>query len=300
MDYGTTLVYGGAGAQGSTIARALCAKGRSVRVLTRSPEKAANIRKEGVEAVCADLSDAQAVSTASQGCENVVFTLPLVFDADLALEWTANVVVAAQSTGVKRFVFNASGPVPEEETGVVALDIKRRVSRLLVESGLPVITIQPTLYMGNLAAPWSAPAIVRDGVVAYPLPGDLKVSWISWETLAEFAAAALEHPGLAGRSFRIAGPEALTGAEVARTFAQHLRRPVTYFPVPLDDFRRNLAPVLGEAAADAITHLYAWFAGEGAHTLTPDIAPALEVLNVVPQRISEWVATVNWMALAAA
>ena len=300
MDHGTTLVYGGTGAQGSAIARALCAKGWSVRVLTRFPEKAANIKREGAEAVCADLSDAQAVSAASQGCENVVFTLPLVFDADLALEWTANVVIAAQSAGVKRFIFNASGPVPEEETGVVALDIKRRASRLLAESGLPVITLQPTLYMGNLAAPWSAPTIVRDGVVAYPLPGELKVSWISWETLAEFAAAALERPGLAGRSFRVAGPEALTGAEVARTFSEHLCRPVTYFPVPLDDFRRNLAPVLGETAADAITHLYAWFAGEGARTLTPDIAPALEALNVVPQRISEWVGTVNWTALAAA
>lgn len=300
MDHGTTLVYGGTGAQGSAISRVLSTKGYRVRALTRSPHKAENIRKNGARPVHADLSDAHAIEAASQGCDNVIFTLPLVFDTDLVMAWTANVIRAAQSAGVKCFVFNTSGPVPEDETGVAALDIKRRVSALLSESGLPVITLQPTIYMGNLAAPWSVPAIIHDNTVAYPLPRDIKVSWISWESMAEFVAAALERPESVGRSFRIAGPEALTGEDIANAFSDHLHKPVTYFPVPLDDFRSGLEQVLGRSVAEAIARLYAWFADEGATCLSPDPVPAMEVLGVTPQRFSGWIRTVNWKGMASA
>lgn len=294
----TTLVYGGTGAQGSAIVRGLTSKGHQVRALTRSPERAEGIRKNGAQPVYADLSDAGAIEEVSQGCDNVVFTLPLVFDMDLAMTWTENAIRAAQSARVKCFVFNASGPVPGEDTGVAALDIKRRIFALLSGCGLPVITLEPTLYMGNLAAPWSAPAIVNDGTVAYPLPRDLKVSWISWESLAEFVAAALERPALLGRSFRVAGPEALTGTEVADAFSSYLRKPVSYFPVPLADFESGLKQVLGESIAGEIARLYAWFAEDGAPWLNPDPVPAMEALGVTSQRFLDWIRTVNWTGMA--
>ena len=299
MDHhGTTLVYGGTGAQGSAIVRVLSQRGYRVRALTRSSEKAGCITKLGAEPVYGDLSDAHGLEEASRGCDNVVFTLPLVFDMDTAMNWAENVIRASQSARVKRFVFNASGPIPEEETGVTALDIKRCISALLSESRLPVITLEPTLYMGNLAAPWSVPAIVHEGRVAYPLPRDLKVSWISWESLAEFVAAALERPALSGRSFRVAGPEALAGTDIADAFSSCLRKPVSYFPVPLADFESGLKPVLGEFAAGEIARLYAWFTEDGARWLDPDPVPAREALGVTPQRFSDWIRTVNWTAMA--
>ena len=296
--HGTVLVYGATGAQGSAFVRSLSAKGYGVRALTRSTEKSAGIVENGARPVYADLSDSSAIEAASQGCDYVVFTLPLVFDEDVAMRWVENVIHAAQSAGLKSFVFNASSLVPEQDTGVAALDIKRRVSLLLSESGLPVITLEPTLYMGNLAAPWSVSSIIHDNTVAYPLPPDIKVSWISWESLAEFVVAALERPSLIGRSLRIPGPEALTGTDIASAFSSCLQMPIDYYPVPLPDFESGLKRVLGESTAREIARLYAWFANQSVTLLAPDPAPAVQALGVRPQRLSDWIRTIDWTGLA--
>ena len=103
------------------------------------------------------------------------------------------------------------------------------------------------MYTGNIAAPWSVPAPVHQGVPAYPLPADRRVSWISWEEAAAYAVAALKRSDLATRKplFQTGGPQALTGPELAAVMQRVLDRPVSFVAVPLHQFEAGLNASLG-------------------------------------------------------
>ena len=65
------LIVGGTGALGSATARRLLAKGTAVRVMTRTPEKAAELQKLGAEVVQGDLLDKASLAQACRGVEKV-------------------------------------------------------------------------------------------------------------------------------------------------------------------------------------------------------------------------------------
>jgi len=288
------LVYGGSGAQGSAIAQALIKNGHSVKAQTRSEINADKIKSIGAVPVYADFENLSSLEEACRECSAIVLTMPLAFDINLAMIWVDNVIKAAQSSSINCFVFNASGPIPKSLTGISALDIKLLVANKLKDSGLPVITIQPTLYMGNMTAPWSAPAIVQKSTLAYPLPEQQKVSWISWESMGEYIAAAVEHPELAGQSFSIGGSEAISGIDMADVFSNHMSKPVTYFAVSLSDFEAGLNQALGEPVGTEISKLYGWFAGEGASRLNIDNAEIIKALEIKPNNFKQWVKSIDW------
>lgn len=288
------LVYGANGAQGRPIVERLVANGRRVRALARSGHA-----PSGAEAARADLDDAEALAAATAGCDRVVFMLPLVFDAARARRWTENALRAAETAGVELLVFDTSAPVPDAAPGVAAIDLKVEAERLVRGSGVPSIVVRPTIYMGNLAAPWSAPAIANDAVVAYPLPEDVAVAWIAWEDAAAAVAAALARPHLAGRAFDVGGPEALDGAGLAAAFSRALGHPHTYAPIPLPGFEAGLNGALGAPVGTEIARLYGFLAGEGRALIRPDASGAAE-LGVRPVSLGQWATTQDWRALASA
>ncbi len=300
MKHETVLVYGGVGSQSLAIARAAVRAGYDCRVVTRSVENAGRIETLGARPVFGDFSDVQSLKKATQDCDAVVLTLPLVFDAERAVGWAKNIIQAAQTARIKCFVFNASGPVPRDETGVTAVDIKVWVSRLLASSGIPVVRIEPTLYLDNLASPWAAPSIVLQNTLAYPLPETLQISWTNWDDMAACTVAALKHPEFAGRSFRVGGPQDLTGGQLAEMLSARLGKSISYHPIPLADFASGLNAALGDPVGTEIAHLYEWFSGAGATYLAVDDPVRTEVeraFSFTPRRFSDWVNGIDWVEL---
>ena len=66
------LIVGGTGALGSAVARLLLSAGEPVRVMTRTPEKAAGLAADGAEIVRGDLLDRDSIARACQGAKVVV------------------------------------------------------------------------------------------------------------------------------------------------------------------------------------------------------------------------------------
>ncbi len=291
----SVLVTGASGAQGSAIVSACRAAGATVRVLLRkgSPDPFGH----GVNIVRGDLDDAGRLALACLGVDAVALTLPVNASPEEILRYGRNMVDAALQSGVKLLVFNTSGHV-SGHSATAAMDAKVELIDYIKAFGPPSIILKPTLAMSNVAAPWSAPAIVHQGVLAYPLPANFRTSWISWQDMAAYVVEALRHPELAGSSFDIGGPQALTGPEMAVILSSIVGREVSYYPVPLVDFAAALETMLGKDAAGQVAASYAWIHSQKETVLAVDLGQTTRLLPVKPTSFAEWARALDWAALA--
>ncbi len=147
------------------VARHLLEAGHAVRGLVRDERRADALRGEGVELTVGNLSDPKSLREATEGCDAVFLVLPLEYDREKVLAWTANAIDAAGATGVERLVFNTSGRMPSEPTDVAAFEVKREAEAYLKESAVTHVILRPPFYMENFEVPWVGSGIADGGVV---------------------------------------------------------------------------------------------------------------------------------------
>ena len=245
------LVYGSTGTQGTPVVEHAIARGRRVRVLTRIADNARHWAERGAEVAVADLADPPSLAAAHDGVGRVVLQLPLQYDFALHETYGRNAVDSAKAAGVDLLVLNTSAHVMTGE-GVRIYEARQEVVDHLQASGVPSIVLRPTFFMEILLGPWIRPGIVNDGVIAFPLPADLPMSWVSASELGDYAVAALDRPDLAGRTFDIGGPQPLTGNDLAACFSQVLQRHITFVSISPDDYENALVPVFGATVAHEV------------------------------------------------
>ena len=289
------LVYGANGAQGGAVLRALAASGYTPIAVVRDEEAGGRLTRQGVRVVYADLNDLRSLEHASQGADKVFLTLPLGLDTATVRRYGEHAVDAAQASGVKKIVFNTGTRIPDETTEVNAFEEKRHIEAYLAASGVPFVSLRPTFYYGNFLGPWTKPGIVNEGVIAYPIPTELRAAWLSWEDAARYAVAALERETLDGRCADIGGPEALAGQDVAKRFSRVLGQDIHYTMVPHDAFEQGLSRALGVETGKAITDMYRWMVGQEDSTLfIADAARLQRDFGVSPTPLEAWVTEQNW------
>jgi len=296
------LVYGAGGAQGGPVARRLLEAGHPVRVAVRDPSQAGPWRERGAAVVVADLGEPASLMAASEGVGAVALHLPQGYDPAATVAQGQAAIDAARAAGVSALVLNTSSQVPDEPTEVPAFEAKRAIEAHLRASGVPHVVLRPTFYMGNLAGPWTAPGIVRDGVIAYPVPAKIRGAWVDVEDVAALTVAILGRPDLAvsGTAFDVGGPELLDGPAIADRFTAALGRSVRYQAIPIDAFAAGIDAALGAPAGTEIAKLYRWAeanpdAQVGAHVWPAPIAD----LGVVRTRLDDWIRAQDWERLAA-
>jgi nucleoside-diphosphate-sugar epimerase len=121
---GTVLITGATGQVGHAIARRLADDGVRPRALVRSPERA-RVLPEGVEPVFGDVTDAESLRAALDGCATVYHSagIPEQWRKDTGefarvnAEGTRNVVEAALAAGVERFVYTSTDDVLVQAPG---------------------------------------------------------------------------------------------------------------------------------------------------------------------------------------
>jgi uncharacterized protein YbjT (DUF2867 family) len=109
----------------------------------------------------------------------------------------------------------------------------------LAWSGLPVVTIRPTMFLDNFLP--IAGSSVRDrGRIELPF-GRGKTSPVAAADVARVVAAVLVDPGPhLGRIYELTGPRAQDMHAVAREFSDALNREVIYSDIPPEDWEREL------------------------------------------------------------
>ncbi|ABW14731.1 NmrA family protein [Parafrankia sp. EAN1pec] len=296
----TYLVIGARGFQGDAVARALLAEGLDVRGFARGSGAPVPGAPE-LPTVLGDLAELDDVRKAFVGVTHASVVLPLVYDVDLVQTYARNVAAAAREAGVTRLVYNTNTPLPGQVTPYAAYETRRAAEAVLADGDLPTVVLRPPVYLDNLFSPWNGPALINDGVLAYPLPEGCRVSWLSHADLATATLAALHGEGLEGTVLSLGGPDTVTGGELAQVFAAALGRDVAYVPLEVNDFETGLRTVLATPAAAGVAGIYRWACtGGDAELFVADHDEVERVLGVRLTPINEWVAAQPWKIWAAA
>lgn len=282
------LTYGAGGAQGAPVAHGLLEKGYHVRALVKNLEKNAALAGAGAKLVQGDLADLESVRRATEGVDKVFLMLPFSGGGN-PLEYAQNALTAAKEAGVKLLVLNTSGQTPKQSTGMPMMDYRIHLEQMVRESGVPSIVLRPFAYMENLLGPWVLPRLQAENVVAYPVGAGRPISWIAAQDLGRFAVAALERPELAGQSFDLGGPEALTGEGIAESFSSALGRPIGYVAISPEEFGAIMGRIMGPEAEAGVTAAYRMSEAAPQDAMVVDSKPTLEKLPIVQTTLEGWV-----------
>jgi len=222
----TYLVVGATGLVGTEVCRRLRDAGHSVRALVRptsTPDKVARLEQLGAAIVTGDVKDRSSLDRACRDIAVVVSTASSTISrqsgdsiATVDRQGQLDLVDAAEAAGVTRFVFVS---FPAVEIDFPLQSAKRAVEERLRESGMSYTILQPTAFFEV----WLSPMLgfdVPGGNVRVYGSGENKTSWISFQDVARFAAAAATAAEAKIGAFELGGPDALSPLEIVRLAEQ--------------------------------------------------------------------------------
>lgn len=295
------LVTGAAGDQGRAQVDLALARGHTVRAAVH--RRGADL-PPAAERVAMDFGDAAGVARAMTGVEVVFANFPSSSfnEGGPLIEAARNVAAAAAGCGVRLVVLNTSQPVRDAPLGFHGHDVRLAMREALRAGPVPVVTVQPVVFMGNLLQ-WAFRPIVEEGVFRYPHRRGLEVAWLSQDDLARLMLEAAARPALAGRVLDVGGPERLRGDDVARILAEATGRPVRFEPQPIPEFCEAVRPRL--AGLDAarrdfylaeLARIYEWYNESPLAPFAIDMTDVLRELPVPLTPLSQWAARQDWTA----
>ncbi|HYW33499.1 MAG TPA: NAD-dependent epimerase/dehydratase family protein [Gemmatimonas sp.] len=215
------LVVGGTGLVGSAVVKALRVRGHTVRVVVRRPPGASPDRVEGAEYIAGDVTVAESLRGAAEGCAAVVHVAgiarerrPRASYQAVNVDGTRHVLAEAQRAGVPFVVYVSSLGA---ERGRSAYHRSKRHAEMLVrEYPGRWLVLRPGNVYGR-----------GDGMIAMYLqmlrmlpitPGvgnvDQPFQPVCADDLGEVVSRAVERRDLAGQTMEIAGTETTTQREL--------------------------------------------------------------------------------------
>ncbi|MGE5274469.1 MAG: complex I NDUFA9 subunit family protein [Verrucomicrobiota bacterium] len=286
------LVTGSTGFVGPKIVHALRAEEREVRCLVRKPDEARTLRAWGCELVQGDVTDSESLERAAEGCEAVVHLVSIIrgSPADfrrVMTEGTQNLVAAAKSADVRRFVLmSALGVSEQTRTLVRYYASKWEMEQTVQASGVEHVIFRPSFVFGRDGG--VLPLFVRQVRWSPVTPvigsGQRRLQPIWVDDVARFFAGAIDLPAAANRTFDLVGPDRVTWNElyerIARTLGKRRRR--VHVPVSVARAGATVVERFPNAplTRDQLTMLEA---GDN----VGDAAPAREAFGIEPIPLDE-------------
>lgn len=233
------LIVGGTGALGSALATRLLREGAPVRVLTRTPGKAAGLAAQGAEVVRGDLLDQDSLARACRGAEVVFAVAHSIFgrgktaSAHVDDRGHRDLIDAAAGAGVRRFVYTSVYDYGPAYRAIPFFGIKYQIEAHLKASRVPFTILRPTAFMETHAHQLIGEPVLRNGKTVLFGRGEQPRNFVAADDVARVALQAVEDPATAGETLEIGGPENLTNMDVVRIYERLLGRPAKVTHVPL-------------------------------------------------------------------
>jgi len=278
------LVTGATGQQGGATARELLSAGHSVHAMTRNPdgEAAQALAAAGATLVQGNFDDEGSLKAALEGMWGV-FSVQNSWEAGIEGEEEQGKRIArlAKDAGVQHFVYASVGSA-HQNTGVPHFDNKFRVEEVVRAAGFPsYVILRPVFFMENLASEWYKPAI-DDGALGLSMKGGTKLQMIAVQDIGAYGRVAFErHEELNGTALDIAG-DSITPVEAAAVLSAAIGREISHYHVPIEQVREF---------SDDFALMLEWFDAVG---YSADIEGNQRDFGVLPTKLSDWAATVDW------
>ena len=247
-DHGPILVTGAAGqlgAVGRTVTGLLLERGLPVRAMVRrEDDRAAALRAAGAEVVVGDLLEPADVFRVVTGCRRVYFGMSLSAGY---LEASVTMAAVAREVGVAALVNMSQMTVSQMSIQNTTPSPQQRQHWLseqaLAWSGLPVVTIRPTVLLEGFFLPLTAPSVRDRGRIELPF-GRGKTNPVATVDVARVIAAVLADPAPhLGRIYELTGLRSQDMDGIAREYLDALNRNVTYSDISPDDWERELKKI---------------------------------------------------------
>jgi uncharacterized protein YbjT (DUF2867 family) len=242
------LIIGGTGALGSAAARRLLAQGRPLRIMTRTPQKALDLREAGAEIVQGDLRDRASLIRALQGAQMVLAAAHSVLgngaEASKYVDGQGHemLIDEAKKAGVERFVYtSALGAAPDSEVSFYRT--KYAIEEYLRRSGLDYAILRPTAFMESHVYMLIGQPILQSGKVMIFGKGENPRNFVAADDVARFALLALDDPRTTGQVIPVGGPENCSNMQVVELYEDIAGRQVKVSHIPLP-MLRLMAPLL--------------------------------------------------------
>jgi uncharacterized protein YbjT (DUF2867 family) len=243
------LLTGATGTVGTALLARLVSGGTPVRCLVRDPRRL-GAQRVRVQIALGDLGDPLSFRHALRGVDTVVHLASVIRDQphgsieELAGVATWRLVRAAESAGVKRFVFfSALGASTHSRARL--LRAKAIAERAVIESSLVHTIFAPSIVYAA-KDPYLRLLERLSLLPAMPIPGSGRASFqpIWAQDVAGCVLAALPGGSHAkaslGTRYELAGPETLTHRQIVETVLASLGRPRRIVNVPNWAVRRTL------------------------------------------------------------
>ena len=231
------FLTGATGFVGSYVLRELVQQGHTARCLLRAPGKALSVEEGSVERVQGDVTDPASLAGALEGCDAVIHLVGIIEEKPsqgvtferIHHQGTRNVVAAAQSDGVDRFIHMSAngarlrGPSAYQRT-------KWKAEEHVRKAGLSAWTIfRPSIIFGDPGERNESFEVRLARTLVRPLPilpvfgdGAYRMQPLAVESVAAGFVQALTLEEAAGRSYCMAGSKAYTYNELLDVIARAL------------------------------------------------------------------------------
>src|SRR5918911_4209722 len=207
----------------------------------RDDDRAAALRAAGAEVVVGDLLEPADVVRVVSGCRRVYFGLSVsagyleatVLMAAVARDVGVDALVNMSQMTVSQMSLQHSTPSPQQRQHWLG-------EQALAWSGLPVVTIRPTVFLEGFFLRLVGPAVRDRGRIELPF-GRGKTSPVAAADVARVVAAVLADPGPhLGRIYELTGPRSQDLDGIAREFSDALNREITYSDVNPEEWEQKL------------------------------------------------------------
>jgi len=274
------LVIGGTGTVGSQVVRELLARKVTVKVLTRSAEKAKGI-PAGAQGVIGDLLDPRRVRSVFKGLDGVFMLIAVstteTHEGLMALN-------GMRMAGVKRLAYMSVHNL-EQALHLPHFGSKLPIENVVKSSGIPYTILRPNNFFQN-------DYLFKDAMLKYniyPQPiGDIGLSRVDVRDIAEAAAIVLTTTGHEGQTYNVVGPQVHTGKSTAEVWSRALGKTIAYGGNDLDAWEQQSLEFLPAWMVFDFRLMYAFFQDKGLKATPTDIESQTKLLGHAPRSFDDF------------
>lgn len=225
------LVTGATGKLGSKVVASLLKQvpASDLAVSVRNPEKAEDLRAQGVDVRHGDFDAPETLDQAFQGIDRLLI-ISTDGDNETRIRQHKNAVHAAERAGVKFIAYTSLANATESQNLMAPPHVATEAT--IIKTGIPYTFLRNNWYLENELGSIQA---VEAGAPWVTSAGEGKVGWALQQDYADAAVAVLTGSGHENKTYELSGP-LLTQEQLASALGEVLKNQVSVQQVSDEEY----------------------------------------------------------------